>query len=137
MTRACWEERRTRMRMPPRAVAQALRGLITNAQDASMGEERVSVRGAVEGDRARIEVVDSGGGMSPEVLARVCEPFFTTKPPGRGMGLGLYLTRAVVESLGGDIHIESEMGKGTKVALELPTSFDLEANREYVDGASV
>jgi two-component system sensor histidine kinase RegB len=117
--------------LPARAVSQALRALITNAQDASADERRVLVQGQVTAERAKIRVVDTGRGMSEEVLSRVSEPFFTTKPPGRGMGLGLYLTRAVVESLGGSLGIESEAGQGTRVSVELPRTVDLEQIREY------
>ena len=51
--------------------------------------------------------------MSEEVLARVGEPFFTTKPTGRGMGLGVFLARAVLERLDGELHIASQAGRGT------------------------
>ena len=90
----------TRLRLPPRAVAQAVRSLVTNAQDASSARQPVVVSAAVEDRALAIEVRDRGLGMAREVLERVGEPFFTTKPPGRGMGLGLFLTRAVVERLG-------------------------------------
>lgn len=128
------ESRGRPLALPARAVSQALRALITNAQDASAEEPRVLVQGRVTAESARISVVDTGRGMSEEVLSRVSEPFFTTKPPGRGMGLGLYLTRAVVESLGGNIKIESEAGKGTSVSVELPRRVDLERIREYPQG---
>ncbi|MFY0581745.1 ATP-binding protein [Cystobacter fuscus] len=52
-------------------------------------------------DAWRLSVEDSGAGMPPEVLARAGEPFFTTKAPGEGMGLGLFLTRAMLDGLGG------------------------------------
>jgi signal transduction histidine kinase len=65
-------------------------------------------------------VKDRGHGMDAAVLSRVGEPFFTTKSPGRGMGLGLFLARAVVERLGGSLTLESEVGRGTTVTLEVP-----------------
>lgn len=116
--------------LPARAVSQALRALITNAQDASVEHSRVLVKGHIGESLVRIQVIDTGRGMSSEVLAHVSEPFFTTKPPGRGMGLGLYLTRAVVESLGGELRIESSQGLGTSVHVTLPTIVDL-AHHEY------
>ena len=58
--------------------------------------------------------------MSPEVLARVGEPFFTTKEVGQGTGLGLFLTRSVIERLSGSMEIDSTLGQGTTVAIELP-----------------
>lgn len=123
------------LRLPGRAVAQALRALITNAQDASENQ-RVLVTGSVSGERVRIAVVDSGPGMSAEVLSRVSEPFFTTKPPGSGMGLGLYLTRAVVEGLGGTLLIKSTLGQGTTATVELPMVVDLQHIAQYAPDES-
>ena len=60
--------------------------------------------------------------MPPDVLSRVGEPFFTTKVPGEGMGLGLFLTRALAEQLGGEFHITSAPGEGTEARIELPAS---------------
>jgi two-component system sensor histidine kinase RegB len=60
--------------------------------------------------------------MPPDVLARVGEPFFTTKGPGEGMGLGLFLTRALAEQLEGSFHIAPRPGGGTEAWLELPAA---------------
>jgi signal transduction histidine kinase len=70
----------------------------------------------------RVAVADTGSGMSPEVLARVGEAFFTTKPPGKGTGLGLVLARRFAENAGGALHIESEAGRGTTITLWLPAT---------------
>ncbi len=115
-----------RLRLPPRAVAQALRSLVTNAQDASPPRQPVVVSAAIEDQALAVEVRDRGPGMAREVLRRVGEPFFTTKPPGRGMGLGLYLTRAVVERLGGALAIESDPPHGTMARVIVPARIDLE-----------
>jgi two-component system cell cycle sensor histidine kinase/response regulator CckA len=80
---------------------------------------KVRDAGAVYGS---IAVVDRGCGMSPEVLRRATEPFFTTKPRGQGTGLGLPTARSVVEAQGGHLRIESEVGKGTTVTLLFPSS---------------
>ncbi|HEY0479218.1 MAG TPA: ATP-binding protein [Kofleriaceae bacterium] len=120
------ELERVGLRLPPRAVSQALRSLITNAQDASPPTAAVVVtvyRADARDTRdARIglEIRDRGAGMPGEVLARIGEPFFTTKPPGRGMGLGLFLARAVVEAVGGSLQIDSVAGEGTSVRVTLP-----------------
>ncbi|HUH01435.1 MAG TPA: ATP-binding protein, partial [Kofleriaceae bacterium] len=111
---------RRALRLPPRAVAQALHSVITNAQDASPPDRPVQVIAADGGDTVVIAVSDRGRGMPPEVVARAGEPFFTTKSPGRGMGLGLFLTRTVVEKLGGVMAIDTEVGRGTRVDLTLP-----------------
>ena len=65
---------------------------------------------------------DQGTGMSNEQLKRVSEPFFTTKPPGKGMGLGVFLAKNVVGRLGGRIEFETRIGKGTTVTVLLPKS---------------
>jgi two-component system sensor histidine kinase RegB len=115
------------LRLPPRAVAQALRGLITNAQDASSEGKSVSLKASVHDDRVEIAVEDRGAGIPPEVAMRVGEPFFTTKDPGRGMGLGVFLSRAIVEKLGGALTMESSVGKGTSVTVSLPVAADVNA----------
>jgi len=109
------------LRLPPRAVSQALRSLITNAQDASPPTAAVMVTVRGEGGTLELAIHDRGGGMPSEILARVGEPFFTTKAPGRGMGLGLFLARAVVEAVGGNLEIDSTAGTGTVVRVTLPT----------------
>ena len=68
----------------------------------------------------KIEVEDRGEGMDPERARRATDPFFTTKDPGRGMGLGLFLTRSVLERLGGDLTFESRPGAGTRACVRLP-----------------
>src|SRR6185312_1475834 len=109
-----------RVRVPPRAVAQALKSLLKNAQEASAPERAVSLRANVRERSVAIEVVDRGAGMPEAVLARAGEPFFTTKEPGRGMGLGLFLTRTLVERLGGELTLSSEAGAGTRALVLLP-----------------
>lgn len=78
------------------------------------------VRLAAEPRDVRVEIADRGPGIPAEVLARIGEPFFTTKQPGRGMGLGLFLARAVFESVGGAMAIDSTLGAGTQVIVTLP-----------------
>jgi two-component system sensor histidine kinase RegB len=109
------------LRLPPRAVSQALRSLVTNAQDASPPNTAVVVQVQRDGAQLALVVSDRGAGMPSEVLARIGEPFFTTKAPGRGMGLGLFLARAVIEGVGGSLQIDSVAGRGTSVHVHLPT----------------
>ncbi|HEY2745100.1 MAG TPA: ATP-binding protein [Polyangia bacterium] len=109
-----------RVKVPPRALAQALKSLLKNAQEASGPERAVSLRANVGATSVAIEVVDRGAGMPQAVLARAGEPFFTTKEPGRGMGLGLFLTRTLVERLGGELTLSSEAGAGTRALVRLP-----------------
>jgi light-regulated signal transduction histidine kinase (bacteriophytochrome) len=68
----------------------------------------------------RIEVIDSGVGITPDDLGRIWEPFFTTKPEGKGTGLGLAITRRATEAHQGTISIASDSGKSTTVTIFLP-----------------
>jgi two-component system sensor histidine kinase RegB len=67
-----------------------------------------------------VEVTDAGRGMAPEEAARAGEPFFTTKPPGSGLGLGLVLARAFADPMGGSLRWQATVGKGPSVVLDLP-----------------
>jgi two-component system, sensor histidine kinase RegB len=106
------------VRGPPRGLARALRGLVKNALQASTEPVRLRVTLDVRG--ARVDVVDAGHGMPAEILSRAGEPFFTTKIPGEGMGLGLFLTYTLAEQLGGSLELSSMPGRGTAATLRLP-----------------
>jgi two-component system NtrC family sensor kinase len=67
-----------------------------------------------------VVVKDNGPGIPPENLEKIFEPFFTTKPPGQGTGLGLSVSRGIVEKLGGRIEVESKLGVGAKFRVILP-----------------
>jgi len=108
--------------VPRNQVVHAIRNVLKNAQEASREAAPVGVRVNAAADECCIEVKDSGKGMSAETLGRAGEPFFTTKEPGRGMGLGLFLSRAVVHRLGGRLDLSSELGRGTVVRLFLPAN---------------
>jgi CheY-like chemotaxis protein len=69
---------------------------------------------------ARLDVIDTGEGMSADVLARAFEPFFTTKPTGKGTGLGLATTYGIARQCGGHIDIQSSVGNGAKVSVYVP-----------------
>jgi signal transduction histidine kinase len=69
---------------------------------------------------ARLVCSDSGSGMSAEVLERAFDPFFTTKPPGSGSGLGLSICDGIIRSHGGQVFLESVVGRGTTVTILLP-----------------
>lgn len=110
-----------RVRGPKRALAMAVRGILKNALEASGGDaKKVKVRIAPEKDAWALSIEDTGVGMTPEVCARAGEPFFTTKAPGAGMGVGLYLANTLVRRLGGELILESEVGRGTTVRIVLP-----------------
>ncbi len=111
----------------------ALMNLVINARDAmphggtiGISAENAEIAGALgdlgAGDYVVIAVEDSGVGMAPEVLARVLEPFFTTKEVGKGTGLGLSMAYGFARQSGGTLRLDSEPGRGTRVELWLPRS---------------
>jgi two-component system, sensor histidine kinase RegB len=104
----------------PRPLAQALRSLLKNALDATSAPGRIELEVSIDRGAWRFCVNDSGPGMPPQVRARAMEPFFTTKPAGQGMGLGLFLTKSVAEQHGGRLEIDSTPGQGTRAWLMLP-----------------
>ncbi|MBC8132339.1 MAG: HAMP domain-containing histidine kinase [Deltaproteobacteria bacterium] len=114
------DDQAKRLHVPPRAFSQALRGLIKNAQDASPDGSEIVLRVRVADGELQFEVHDHGGGIPPDIIDRIGEPFFTTKPTGHGMGLGVFLARAVVERLGGQVVLNSSMGIGTVATVQLP-----------------
>lgn len=106
--------------VPRRAVAQALIALIRNALEASAPESKVRLMARQTGERFQFVISDHGKGMSPHTLRRIGEPFFTTKEPGKGMGLGTFLVRMLAEQLGGRLTFESAPQTGTQATFELP-----------------
>jgi two-component system sensor histidine kinase RegB len=94
--------------------------LVDNALDASPDATAVELCIYQRDGRVAFEVRDHGTGMSQDVIRRAGEPFFTTKPPGEGMGLGLFLARIIAEKFGGSLKLESEPGNGTRARIELP-----------------
>lgn len=113
--------------VPRRAVAQALIALTRNALEAGAPDSAVRVIARQAGERFQFLVVDKGKGMSADTLRRVGEPFFTTKEPGKGMGLGIFLVRTLAEQLGGRLTFESTPHTGTLATLELPLFLPREA----------
>ncbi|MFN7958934.1 MAG: ATP-binding protein [Holophagaceae bacterium] len=106
--------------MPRCGLVRALRAVLSNALEATPRPGTVSILAREEGGAWNLEIEDRGSGMAPEVLARVGEPFFSTKPTGSGMGLGLFLARTFAEQLGGELRVESTLGQGTRVQVIWP-----------------
>jgi two-component system NtrC family sensor kinase len=97
--------------------------LLTNAMDALENDaNEIRVSSSFHGNEIRIIVSDNGKGIPPERLNRIFEPFYTTKAPGRGTGLGLSLCHRVIKQHGGHILVDSQMGVGTKFTVILPVA---------------
>lgn len=105
---------------PREGFVEVVLGLVQNALAASPPDAAVTASAARDGRWVAVSVRDRGVGIGPEDLAHVGEPFFTTKPAGRGMGLGVFLARTFAERWGGSLELRSELGGGTEVTLRLP-----------------
>jgi len=111
-------------------LCQVFLNLVVNAAQAiaegavSQNEIRLVTRMGWDGASVMVEVVDTGSGISEENLSRIFDPFFTTKPVGVGTGLGLSICHGIITNLGGYIHVESKVGKGTTVRVLLPPARD-------------
>jgi len=99
---------------------QVFLNLFLNARDAMPRGGWLSVTTRVDRDRAIAEIADTGSGIPSEQLARIYDPFFTTKAIGRGTGLGLSITYGIVHEHDGMIHCDSAVGQGTRFTLSLP-----------------
>jgi two-component system, NtrC family, sensor histidine kinase HydH len=102
------------------ALGRVYRNLILNAIQATAPGGRIVVESEASGDRVNIRIQDTGCGIPPDRLAAIFEDFVTTKR--RGLGLGLAISRKIVEQLGGQIAVTSEVGKGTTFVLDFPRS---------------
>ncbi len=115
-----------------RRLGQVLVNLLVNAAQAipegAPQGNTIRARTRSEGDKVVIEIEDTGTGIAPEVLGRIFDPFFTTKPVGVGTGLGLSICHGIVTSLGGDIQVESEPGRGSLFRVRLPAARDVESS---------
>lgn len=103
--------------VPRGALVQVALSLLQNAFEAGKGPVRLAVEASPS--RLVLRVEDEGCGMPPEVLARAGEPYFSTKTPGAGLGLGLFIARSLSEQMGGRLRLESSPGRGTRATVEV------------------
>jgi signal transduction histidine kinase len=104
----------------PEELQQAITNITQNAVDAVGKGGHVWVRTRPEARNVRIEIADDGPGIPREAMARIFTPFFTTKEVGKGMGLGLTITRQVIKQHGGTLEVDSTPGQGTTFTIRLP-----------------
>jgi two-component system sensor histidine kinase RegB len=132
------------LRIPLGVLSQTIRGLIKNGIDATLQADsldvdksqsetsakmsahalsrRVQVSVSHQESLIEFEIQDFGVGMTSDVLRRISDPFFTTKPVGQGMGLGVFLAMSVISRLGGEISFESQPGRGTSARIVLKST---------------
>jgi len=108
-------------------MCEVLVNLLQNALDASSRGKEVRLRASRNGGSLRIVVEDQGQGIAAEHLERMFKPFFTTKP--KGTGLGMAITKRIVQEHGGEILVESSQGVGTRVSLDFPDSSGMDSQR--------
>ena len=104
----------------PSQINQVFLNLVTNAAQAIEGFGRIAIRTLADEQYVHVVVRDNGRGIPPEHLAKIYDPFFTTKPIGEGTGLGLSIVFGIVKDHGGQIQVKSEVGKGTAFCVSLP-----------------
>ena len=108
------------VRADPSHIEQVVMNLVVNARDAMPTGGKLTIELRAAGDRVVLAVTDTGIGMDRETQTRIFEPFYTTKGPGRGTGLGLSTVFGIVEQCGGSIRVKSELGAGTTFEVSLP-----------------
>lgn len=112
----------------PYQIRQVLLNLITNAVHATGGGGRITVvLKSIQGG-VLIQIRDTGEGIPPEQMRKIFEPFFTTKCPGKGTGLGLFVTRGIIDRLGGTIEAESRPDEGSVFTVTIPLRHEIRKN---------
>jgi signal transduction histidine kinase len=104
----------------PDQLRQVLINLLSNAIHATPDQGRITIQIETEADGTAVSVSDTGTGIPKERLEKIFEPFFSTRPPGEGTGLGLYVTREIAEKLGGNISVDSRVGHGSRFTVRIP-----------------
>lgn len=115
--------------LDPHGLVHALWNLTINARQAIAGEGAITLRCGSDAHQVWLEVADTGCGMPKDVVARIFEPYFTTKPPGQGTGLGLTAVARFVRGSNGLVQVESEVGRGTTFRLRFPQAVAQVATR--------
>ncbi|UCG39315.1 MAG: hypothetical protein JSV00_03535, partial [bacterium] len=115
-----YDRRIPEIRTDRNQLAQVFVNLVKNAIDAMPGGGTLTVVSMLREHRAAVAIKDTGHGMQPDHLEKVFLPFFTTKEPGRGTGLGLSVSYSIIQNFGGAFYVDSALGKGSTFTVELP-----------------
>ncbi|MES2216954.1 MAG: response regulator [Pseudomonadota bacterium] len=115
---------------------QVFLNLILNASQAmdmdNINSNLIKIKTRVQKNRIRIDIIDTGKGIEPHDLAKIFEPFFTTKPAGIGTGIGLSICYDIIHSLGGEIKVESIVGKGSTFSVYLPYQLTIAPSTDVI-----
>jgi two-component system NtrC family sensor kinase len=115
------------MQCDPAQIEQVLLALIMNALDAMPRGGNLWITEHVSDLAYVVSVRDDGSGIAPEILPQIFEPFLTTKETGKGVGLGLAVSKSIIDRHGGEIAVQSELGKGTTFTISLPVDAGADA----------
>lgn len=122
-----------KLRCSPSQINQVLLNLVKNAADALEGDGVITLRTWADDEHVHVSVADDGCGMDAETLAKVRDPFFTTKEVGKGTGLGLSICQKIVDAHDGTLAIESVRGEGSTFTLTLPLRAQQEQDSAFAD----
>lgn len=114
----------------PYKLRQVLINIINNAVHATDARGKITATIEALDDQVTLHITDTGRGIPREHLEKIFEPFFSTKPPGEGTGLGLFVSRSIIDKLGGKINVESRLGEGTRFSIRLPRHPDVKGNSD-------
>jgi signal transduction histidine kinase len=107
----------------PDQLAQVFINILMNAVDSLDGKPgSIWIQSRVDGEMVEVLVKDTGKGIAPDDREKIFEPFFTTKAVGKGTGLGLWVSYGIVQSFGGDIEVDSDLGRGSTFTIQLPVN---------------
>lgn len=112
----------------PYKLRQVLINIINNAVHATETGGGITVTIKTFHEQVAIHITDTGRGIPREHLEKIFDPFFSTKPPGEGTGLGLFVSRSIIDKLGGKIDLESRLGQGTRFCIKLPRHPDVKGD---------
>lgn len=108
------------VRIATARLQQVIINLLTNARDASPAQSRLQLSAQVAGERLLIKVTDQGMGIRRELLPHLFDPFYTSKPPGKGRGLGLFISHRIITDAGGKLQALNNPAKGATFTISLP-----------------